>query len=80
MSPKAADGADDKTRFVFTRKAGHMRKSVTAVTILILLAGGLDSGVKAQSGSGTCDRACLENFVDRYLSSAARDVTKSGGR
>src|SRR5262245_49521978 len=24
-------------------------------------------GVRAQSGSGTCDRACLEGFVDKYL-------------
>jgi hypothetical protein len=44
-----------------------MRKSLTAVATLILLAGGVGNGVRAQGGSGSCDRACLENFVDRYL-------------
>jgi hypothetical protein len=44
-----------------------MRKSLTTVATLILLAGGVGNGVRAQSGSGSCDRACLENFVDRYL-------------
>src|SRR5262249_40488548 len=44
-----------------------MQKSVTSVALLILLAGGVGSGVRAQSGSGSCDRACLEHFVDQYL-------------
>src|SRR5262245_28402486 len=44
-----------------------MRTSLTTLATFILLAGGVGDGVKAQSGSGSCDRACLENFVDRYL-------------
>jgi len=34
-----------------------------AVALLVMSAG----GALAQGGSGTCDRACLEGFVDQYL-------------
>src|SRR5262252_4274232 len=43
-----------------------MRKSLTAA-LMILLAGGAAPALTAQGGSESCDRSCLENFVDRYL-------------
>jgi hypothetical protein len=47
-----------------------MRKSLTlvaAVLIVGVLAGG---SVRGQSKSGSCDRACLEGFVEKYLDAA----------
>ncbi len=38
---------------------------VAVLSALILAAGAI--GARAQSGSGPCDRACLEGLVDRYL-------------
>jgi hypothetical protein len=46
-----------------------MRKSLTVLATIILIA--VTAGyAKAQSGSGPCDRACLEGFIDRYLDAA----------
>src|SRR5215831_8584202 len=43
-----------------------MRKSlILGLTGMLLV--GVIAGVHAQTGSGACDRACLEGFVDKYL-------------
>jgi hypothetical protein len=44
-----------------------MRKFGTFVAVVILSAAVAGGYVLAQGGSGACDRACLEGFVDRYL-------------
>ena len=44
-----------------------MRKYIIVVFVGLLLAAGATVGVRAQGGSGACDRACLEGFVDKYL-------------
>src|SRR5215470_5813487 len=49
------------------RKAGVMRKCFMVLTTCVLLATSLVGGAQAQGGSGACDRACLEGFVDKYL-------------
>ena len=43
-----------------------MRKCFVVLLVGILLAAAA-GGVRAQGGSGACDRACLEGFVDKYL-------------
>jgi hypothetical protein len=44
-----------------------MRRCLTLITIVLALATAATNDVHAQNGSGPCDRACLEGFVDRYL-------------
>src|SRR5438477_11907968 len=44
-----------------------MRKSFVILFGCLLLAGVAARSLRAQGGSGTCDRACLEGFVDKYL-------------
>ena len=44
-----------------------MRKSVAFVLAGVLMAAVAAGAVRAQTGSGPCDRACLEGFVDRYI-------------
>jgi hypothetical protein len=44
-----------------------MRKSFKVVLAGMLFTAAIVGGLQAQSGSGACDRACLEGFVDRYL-------------
>jgi hypothetical protein len=69
-----------------------MRKSLTLVATGLLLVTIEAAYVRAQSGTSSCDRACLEGFVDKYFDAAlahnpkllplARDVkfTENGQR
>src|SRR5512144_660552 len=47
-----------------------MRKSLTLVPVVLLLIGLGGGCVYAQSASASCDRACLEGLVDKYLDAA----------
>src|SRR5215472_17088212 len=44
-----------------------MRKCSIAITISLALISAAGATLQAQNGAGSCDRACLENFVDLYL-------------
>ena len=44
-----------------------MRKRSSVITIVLALISVAGATLQAQNGSGPCDRACLENFADRYL-------------
>jgi len=53
------------------KKEGYtMRKSMTLVAMVLMLSVLTSGYALAQGGSGPCDRACLEGFVDRYLDAA----------
>src|SRR5215475_15999090 len=44
-----------------------MRRYSIVFTMVLALITTAGYAAQAQNGSGPCDRACLENFVDRYL-------------
>src|SRR5262252_2839744 len=44
-----------------------MRKYSIVCTMVLALIATVGYAAQARNGSGPCDRACLENFVDKYL-------------